>query len=297
MKKITLLTASLLITTLCFSQRLQLKKGILSEDGQPVAKLEGKATLFKTNVTIKSLSDTPLLSVERIIKTFGSPFHEGINYYEIRFIPTGKVASLLMTGENSYTSEKNLAQYIFDTIGHNFFSNDQINQEIVDAFFKGDQSEQIRTDTLMTRNLITLSKEKLTEPLIPRDGNTYLRLNSLKKETISTAKAESLETFDIYQGNVVIGRVLKRIKGDKSIPGAATYTINSAEYVVMRRVSPFVYRDKNEEFVNMALVKGDGEYPDIYVECEKAWAKDVKLPDIYTAEYQITSWLISKGCL
>lgn len=298
MKKITLLAALLFIITLCFSQKLQLKKGVISRDGQPIAKLEGKATLLKTDVTIKSLTDVPLLNIQRIIKTFGSPFHEAVQYYTIRFIPADKAAYMLMTSSNSYTSEKNLAQYFFDTIGHDFFNGDKLNTEIVDAFIsKGDQSGQIKKDTLRTRGLITLSKEKLSEPLTGRDVNAGLYLKSLTKETISTVRAESLETFDIYQGDQVIGRILKRIKGDKSIPGAGNNTINSAEFVVMRKVPQFSYDGETLDFVNLALVEGSSEYPDIYVECEKAWAKDLKLRDIYSAEHQITSWLISKGCL
>ncbi len=297
MKKSIVLLALVFTTVLSYSQKIQLKKGLLSKDDVPIGKLEGEATLLKgTNISIQSMEGTPLISIKDPLVKFGSAYHEPIRYYSIQFIPLGKTISFIPDQNKFFTSEKKLVEYLFENIGKDFLGKEGLNAELVDRFITSkDQSKKISLDTLYIANFIKASQEKIAEPLINRPGEGSVRLVSLKKETTSTTWQETLETFDVLQENVIIGRVTKLYKGDPSVPSSSSIQSSKAvEYVVMRKTNPFMVDDRKIEFINLAKVKSSVNGPDVYTYCEQ---KNIEVSDIYSAEYQIVMQLVTKRCL
>jgi hypothetical protein len=96
---------------------------------------------------------------------------------------------------------------------------------------------------------------------------------------------------------VLIGKLSKYYRGDPSVSGSFAGQSPSVEYTVMRSVTPFMFHDKQFEFIKLAKVSSSLSTPNIYAQCERAWSKDLKTSNIFSAEYDIVSWLISKGCL
>jgi hypothetical protein len=292
-----LLLLSLLALTFNFSsaQKIQLKKGIISRDGEPIGKMDGKASLLKgTSVSIQSLEGTDLMNITSPIKTF--PLYESIMYYHIRFATPNKTISFIP--EKFLYSEKNLVEFLFESIGTDFLTKEGLNADMVDKFIADkDQSQAIAHDTTYYSNLVKISKEKLKEPVVSRPLDSKVRLYSTEKKTIEAYGQKTLETFDIFQGNVLIGKLTKFYKGDPTLHVNATPPPKEVEYTVLRKISAFSLDEKTIEFVNMAKVKSSISTPDIYSHCDGTWAKDLQASDIYSAESAIVNWLISKGCL
>ncbi|HEY8934500.1 MAG TPA: hypothetical protein VIM65_04740 [Cyclobacteriaceae bacterium] len=306
MKKSTLLLILLFTVFLSYSQKIQLKKGLLSKDNVPFGKLEGEATLLNgTNISIKSMEDAPLINIHEPRVTFGSPFYEPIRFYSIKFVPLQKTVAFIP--EKFFMSEKKLVEYLFENIGNNFLGNEGLNAEVIDKFIASkDQSGKIAKDTVHISNLVKADLEKTNEPLIDRPEKDRVELSSLKKETTNAIWYETLQTFNIVKGNVVIGKLIKRYKGDPSISSSSTTPQSKeVEYVVKRRVKPFMLDGEEIEYVNLAKVKSSLSKPEINMYCERKYSKtssgaystDLEISDVYNAEYQIVTQLIERGCL
>src|SRR5688572_6552056 len=115
MKRPILLLVSLaLITNLGYSQKIQLKKGIITRDGEPVAKLEGNATLLKgTDIKIQTVEGTTLIDITSPRKTFF--LYDPIMYYHFQFVPLDNKAVSFIPEKFLY-SEKNLVEFLFENI-------------------------------------------------------------------------------------------------------------------------------------------------------------------------------------
>lgn len=295
MKKTTLLITLLLTAGLAYSQKIQLKKGILSKDDVQIGKVEGEATLLKgTDVSIKAADGSPLVIVKDPLVTFGSFYHEPIRYYAIEFVPLGKKVSLIPDQKKFFTSEKKLVEYLFENIGSDFLGKDGLNAATIDKFIATkDQSQAIAKDTTHIGNLIRISKTKITEPIISRPENGNLMLTAGTKETISTMWQETFQSFDVVKGGVVIGRITKRYKGDPSVPSTSPSS-KSVEYIVTRKVPTFTLDDQKVDYINLARIKSSVSGPDIATFCE---SKYLKIADVFSAETEIATWLVEKGCL
>jgi hypothetical protein len=294
-KSILLLVLAFTIAT-AYTQKIQLKKGVLSKDDVQIGKVEGEATLLKgTDVAIKSVDGaTTLVSIKDPLVTFGSPYHEPIRYYAIEFVTLGKKAAFIPDQKKFFTSEKKLVEYLFERIGADFLGKDGLNAATIDQFIASkDQSKAIASDTTHIGNLIRVSKVKITEPIINRPADGGVRINSLSKETISTTWQETFETFDVLKGNVVIGQITKRYKGDPSVPSTSPSS-QSVEYIVKRKVPSFMLDDKKIDFISLAKIKSTVSGPDIMTYCE---SKYLKIGNVFAAEAEIADWLVSKGCL
>lgn len=291
---------TIFITGFCYAQKIQIKKGILLKDDVPVGKLEGKATLLNgTYVSISSNEDVPLMIIKDPLIVYGSPFHAPLRYYSINFVPLRKKVAIIPSDKKFFTSEKKLMEYLYESIGNDFLTKDGLNEKEIDRFMASskDQTKFIQEDSTRIMDLIKISKEKLQSPLVPRPVGAGYRLDSYDKQTIDKNWAETYQELDIIQGDVVIGKITKRYKGDPSVAVGSVPSSRWVHYIVTRKVVPFTHEGKSISFVNMASVKGDTQYPDIYVDCDKAWSKDVKFADIFAAEHELISWLITKGCL
>lgn len=295
MKKLILVLTLTFSVTLGFSQKIQLKKGILSKDDVQLGKLEGEATLLNgTNVSITSMDGSPLVKIKDPLVKFGSVYHEPIRYYSVEFPSIGKTVSFIPDQKKFFTSEKKLVEYLFENIGKEFLGKDGVNAELVNQFIASkDQTQAIAKDTTHISNLIKISKEKIKEPLITRQADGAVRLVSKEKITISTMWQETLETFNIVKGNVIVGQLTKNYKGDPSVPSTSPSS-KSVTYVVNRKVNSFTLDGETVDFISLAKVKSAVTGPDIYTYCE---SKSIKISDIYSAEQEIVDYLIEKGCL
>jgi hypothetical protein len=299
MKKNTLVLFGMLLASLSYSQKIQLKKNVVLKDEIPIGKLEGKATMFNgTNVIIQSSDGTPLIVVKDPLVKFGSAFHEPMRYYLIDFIPYHKTVAFIPADKRFFTSEKKLVEYLFTTIGKDFFNSDGINESMIDSFIaEKDEAKKINDDTLHIARLVKVSKEKLQEPLIPRPANTSVGIRSVGKSVINKIWAETSQTFDIEQGGVIIGTITKYYKGDPSAVSGTIEQSKSVHYIVKRRVNPFTLDGETITYVDLTSVKSSTSGPDVYTDCSTVGLSSFKTSDIYHAELEIVSWLSSKGCL
>jgi hypothetical protein len=295
MKRLLLLLSLTLTLNFSHAQKIQLKKGVITRDSEPIGKLEGEAGWLKgTDVSIHGNDGTALLNITSHIKSFS--LYEPISYYSFQFPTLNKTVAFVP--EKFYSSERNLVEFLFENIGKDFLTKDGLNADLVYMFATGkDQSETIAQDTTYYSNLVRISKEKFEEPLIKRDLNNRVQLQSLEKKTINQRKQETLETYDIIQGGVVIGKLSKHFKGDPALYVNGIAESKEVVYTIQRRVTPFTLNDKTIEFVNMAKVKGSIGDPSISTHCDKAGVKDFKPADIFYAETVVANWFIYKGCL
>ena len=295
MKKITLLfTVFFLLTViLAIAQKIQVKKGIVSKDDEPVAKLEGEATFAKgLDITLKSMTDEPLLHIKNVLINYHNVFYGTIQYYAIDFLPLNQSAGLVV--EYTHSSEKKLIEYLYATIGLDFLNKDGLNKDQINKFLASkDESKKIHADTTRTFAIRNYERERLKNPVKVRNFTVAISLRSTGPR-LTTSR--SMETFDIYQDNKMIGKITKTISSSAVAPGGTP--TQSAGYIVTRKVEPFSVDGETFEFANLARVIAEPDFPiNISAYCERTWAKDLKLSNILAGEQQIVLWLIEKGCL
>lgn len=281
-----------LIPTLLHAQKIQVKKDVVIRDGEPIAKVEGKTSFTKTDMTIKSLREEPLVQVQSVWVKFGYPFHPIWTYYTIKFVKADKSVSIIA---DMRSSERKLIEFLYEKIGNDFLTKEGLNESAVSSFVaSADQSEKIHNDSIRTIGIVKHTTEKLKEPVPDRNRQARLNLILVDAKDVRDGKVISREVFDAFQDDKLVARVVKNQKSGMQI-GTRIY-----EYIVMRSVSPFTVGNETFSFADMALIEAnsDPEYkPEIHVQgCDRTWALDVKFKPA-SGEYSIVSWLIEKGCL
>lgn len=282
-----------LISILSHAQKIQIKKGLITNDGEPLGKLEGEATFANgTDITIKSMGDEPLVHIKCVIINYHNVFYKSIQFYSIDFIPLNQSAALTM--DYPFSSEKRLIEYLYATIGPIFLSKEGLNKNQVENFLASkDESAKIHADTTHNFAMRNNEREALKKSIESRDINGMLLMRLVDSRASGSS---TQETAEIYQGNLLIGKIVKTITSSAVASGGSP--VRSASYVVMRRVEAFSVDGEKFEFAHLAAVNADPNFPlDIKAYCERTWAKDLKLSDILAGERQIILWLIEKGCL
>jgi hypothetical protein len=298
MKKTILITALMLATLLCHSQMIQLKKGILSKDDVALGKLEGKATLLNgTDISIQSMDGSQLVHIKDPNIKFGYPFQEPVHFYTVEFTPINKRVCLFPETKNRFfTSEKKLVDFMFDKIG-DFVNQNGLDEQVIDKFIsERDQCKKINEDTIRNGKILRAGVEKLKDPLLRRPGSESLKIKAFGKETIDVVWSITYQVFEVSQGGVVIGRMSKKYTGDPSIMKSGSQQSRDVHYIVQRKVEPFTVDGASIDYIDLASIKSSTTGPDVYTRCNVG-LQGFKPSDIYTAEYEIASWLISKGCL
>ena len=278
------------------AQKIQVKKGIVSKGDVAIAKLEGEATFLKgTDITLKSMTDEPLLHVKSIILNYHSVFYESMNFYSFEFLSMKKAG--VITFDYTFSSERKLIEYLYETIGNDFLNKSGLNEEQVNSFLATkSEGAKIHADTTRTYAMINNERERLKRPVESRKFDAVVTLQSEGVKFNSSGNV-SLEMFNVYYDNMLIGKISKSIKTGFTAPGATSPGEKTSLYVAERKVEPFVVDGERFEFANMARFSFTPNFPpSISAYCERAWAKDIKIPDILSAEKQIATWLLDKGC-
>jgi hypothetical protein len=283
----------MLITSWCIGQKIQIKKDVLLKDGEPIALLEGKAgTGNATMLVIKSLQGQPLMRVRSRYVNYKNNFYKGFIYHALEFLSLDKSAAILT--EYTYSSERKLIEYLYTTIGADFLGKDGLQAQPVTRFVdEQDQSKKIHADTTRIMNILKLERERLDIPPAARNAQLPFVLRSLGLRTSGNLTAE---TFEIYQDNLLLGKVTKFISSQTPTPGATT--IRSASYEFQRKIQQFEVEGELFDYGNLGSIEANPNYPlSVKMYCGRASLGDIKLTDILNGEHEIVAWLIERTCL
>lgn|GEM_PF-3800007 len=290
---LAVLSLTLLISGLSFGQKIQVKRGIITNNGEAIGKLQGEATFANgTDITIKSMNEELLLHVKSILVNYHNIFYKSLQFYSIDFLPLNLSASLII--DYPFSSERRLIEYLYTIIGSSFLRKDGLDKNQVEKFLASkDESAKINADTTRTFAIRNHEREALRRQAERRDLNGMI---TLKLVNSIASGSSTQQTSEIYQGSLLIGTITKTITNSAVTPSGPP--VMSANYVIKRKVDRFAVDAMDFEFAHLAAINANPNYPlDITVYCERTWAKDLKLPDILAGERQIILWLIEKNCL
>ncbi len=287
------------IAYFCYGQKIQIKKGLILIDKEPVAQLEGKATLLKgTHLIISSLEGVQLINLEETNFKTASQYQEEMYFYNLSFAGIDKQVCHIL--DRQYTSEKNIVENLYKEIGSGFLTKEGLNQEIVNSWIENnDHTQQIHRDTTFIGELVLKGMEALKEPLM-RDPDQLYKTSHYYGELLSYGRElwrnvepkEKKLVLGIYQDDNLLGVIVKILKSPYE--SAEIYT--SARYYVLRRVKPFKVQGKEIRFVDIAsLTASETNQAKINIMDQEPFIESIN--NFEKAERHLVNLLISKGYL
>ena len=190
------------------AQKIKIDNGTVMMDKVAVLKVEGKVGLFKAmNLTYKSMEDQPVLSIREKVFNYFLPTYEPLNFYDITFHQADQRMSFVAKGR--LISEKKVSQWLFVEMTPSLLKDNKIDSTTVNAFIKAnDANEKINRDTLDYIAFEAALRDQLRANL-PRDYSKSVNFLAGKSEGFYGGAST---TFNIYQGDAVIGKVVREIK-------------------------------------------------------------------------------------
>ncbi len=303
MKNYFVIQILILFTLSAVAQKIQIKKGIIYIDKEPIAKLTGEVKSIKdTHVVISDLSDQPLLQIDEIDVKFGSWFQRDFGFYNLKFPTLNKSVSAIVEQFGKSTgSEKKLLEQLYDSIGNKFLTRNGLNTDQVYAFIKmRDASHRIKMDTLYINELIRISRERLGRPIVDRPHDAIVRLIDRKNPLEwrgneywrNTTINSKVNVADIYQGNSLLGVLIKVLEMDYK--GFESF-VKESHYYILRKVDSFEIENNRIEFASLASLDCS-VIISLQVEGRSA-VLDYKVIGIENAEMQLIHELIADGLL
>lgn len=165
MKYCLLLLFSLLSLS-SFGQKYKLKKNVLSKDKVEVAKMEGKVNILKTDLTIKTMDDKPLVIVSD--GHFSTKVPDVAPILWLRFYLPQLGKEIILQQKNSYFNTKQFLKYEFEKKGVHFYA-DGLHEDELELL--EDYSTQLQADTLEVLSFLQFFKENLPAQQVDRPAS------------------------------------------------------------------------------------------------------------------------------
>lgn len=269
------------------AQKYSFKKGKITADAVVIAKYDSKGGVFK-KLTIKfaSTDDQQILYMEGQRYDFDNPFlPDGVAY--LNFSQPSNPGKTIQYKLPRVMNEKEILMHLFKDGSTSFIKDNKVDEEEFSKFV-GATPYNFTTDSLAVRKMEEENKARIAK-LIPRDKSKPIEL---KKVDIKDKNAVS-ETivFDIYQAQLIIGRLEKRITQGMS---------QKVDYSVWIKSEPFVYEGKQYNYSPVAYFENASDTFDneVIMMKDKSEVKFKTPGSMYqSAEYPFVNWLISSGNL
>ena len=178
-------------------QDVKVKKGSLLMDEVPVAAIEGKINIIKTDLTFKALDNSVLLTIIDYYYTFDLPQYKEFSYYKINFPKTEK--TILLYKNLSYFNEKQISKFLFVDLGLQIKDNDIDPGSLSTFIEKYDETAKIVKDTINANELEKIFAEKLIENQIERNKSAEIVFKSVQSNNANRSINE------IWQDNKLLG--------------------------------------------------------------------------------------------
>lgn len=301
--KLLLSAVFMLMLLVANAQNIQIKKGVVLKDKEPVAKLEGEATLLKgAHMAFKSMTDEPIMSVDERLVSFKNFFQDPLIFYTMRFPTANQV--YIKELDQRFTSEKKIVENLYKEFGPDFLTKDGINKDIITGYVPAhDESKQIHEDTTYVFELCNQSTTQLNKAVPNRNKEARIEFNHFNIDELKwkgreywREKPADVErtTLSIIQDNVLLGVVIKDLT--KS-PLSGQFT--EAKYYILRKVTPFTVQGDQVMYANMAMLKTDMDpaTATISVAGEKTTRSFQKISNFTGYERDLIMMLIQEGQL
>jgi hypothetical protein len=287
MKRVLLCSAALLSIFTLSAQKYSIKKGKISADDVVIARYDGKGGVFKKlTIKINSVDDQPLLHIEEDRYDFKNPILRGGRIYVTFTQPSNPDKKLYYRLKDAML-EKELLNHIFKDGAPSIIKDNKLNEEELVKFVGTTPYDPV-ADSLSIRKMEEENKARIAK-LIPRDKTKPVEL----KPVGSKDKTGISETFlyDIYQAQLLIGRVEKRVTQGMS---------TRVDYSVWMKSEPFEFDGVKYNFSPVAYL--DDASPtfdnEIIMLKDKSEVKFKTPGNAYqSAEYSFVNWLISSSNL
>lgn len=238
MKKKLLFSAAALFSLFSNAQNISFKKGKINADNVAIAKYDGKGGVFKNlKIKVTSLDEQPLINIEQFNHDFENPiFTDDKRWLLISFEsnPSKTCAYQLDKG----MTEKQVMEYVFKNNQAPLIKDNKLDPAAVEKFVASNNYDY-KADSLAIIKMEAENKARIAT-LVPRDKSKPVELRP-------AGKAGILHYFDIYQANILIGRLEKRIDLDRMTP--------KYDYSVWMKTEPYSFNGKEYTFSPVAFFK------------------------------------------
>jgi hypothetical protein len=261
MKKLSWLTVLIFASVIINAQKIKVKDGVVLLDETPLVKIEGKVGMVKqADFTYTTLDGKPILKLKEGCFEYFIPVFETFYYYNIEFPLLNKKVTTLINFR--YISEKKITEWLFVKITPPLLKNNALDSAAVNAFIsKSDNSQKIQQDTTFynlyeAANCESLKNTKnisrnITKPVhfIPVGGG-------------KTVMRKTTYTFDIDQGETIIGRLEKIYESD---PGLGQVI----HFCFYKKTIPFKVGDQTYNYALVGYTKANQVYTEILTFVDK----------------------------
>ena len=283
MKKSLLFLPTALFAIGINAQTYAFKKGKINADDTPIAKYDGKGGVFKNlKIKITSLDEQPLINIEQFNHDFKNPLFSDDKRWLIISFQTKPEKTFAYRLDQGMTEKQTLGQLFKDGTA-SLIKDNRLNDADVEKFIAANNYDY-KADSLAIIKMEEENKARI-KTRVPRDTKQPVELRPAGKQG-------ELQLFDIYQANVLIGRVEKRIRTNSMTP--------NYDYSVWMKTEPFTFDGKQYAYSPVAFFENaSGTFDNTVTFMFDKSETKFKTPGAsYTsAEYSFVTMLINAGDL
>ncbi len=283
----------LALCSFAYSQKTTVcKKGKIKVNDAIVGEYNGKGGVFKSfimGVFAPAGKDT-LISVTSDYLELQDPMFEDVDMFKLNFTDAAKTSISIKNTSGYRASERTAIDFIFNDTVPGLLSSGKLDADGIKKFkekyafdFEGYRSQVKATEDTLT---------KLSAAPIKRDAKKPFIFKKIIDNSNTNAKYAQYndydETYEIYQDNVLLGRLHKTLTTGMSIQAQYTYWKAIPYYVMdgsLVKYSPLAILNTNS---------GSLDAPAAMVIYGKQWLA-VKKGAYNQLEYNICQALIDKG--
>ncbi|OQP60382.1 hypothetical protein A3860_33935 [Niastella vici] len=217
LKSKTFLVAIAAIPSLTFAQNYDVKKGKVSIDKNIIATYDGKGGLLRFfDLTVSTPAQKPLISIKEKWCEFKNPLRkDAVRWAEITFLDNPEKKMNFHFPYNNRPLERDLVGYLFKDSTPSLIQGEALNVQAVEEFIKKNNFDFI-DDSLYVRKFEKENKDRIMEPL-ERDKKQPLNLKvDSKGSEIILGNMQYTTVYNIFQDNVLVGQVEKKLTGSKA---------------------------------------------------------------------------------
>jgi hypothetical protein len=265
------------------AQTYSIKKGKISVDDIPIAKYDSKGGVFKNlKIKITSLDEQPLINIEAFNHDFKNPLFSDDKRWLVISLQTNPERTFAYRLGGPMSQKEALGQ-LFKDGTTSLIKDNKLNEAEIEKFIAANNYD-FKADSLAIIKMEEENRVRI-KTRVPRDTKQPVELRPAGTQG-------ELHLFDIYQANVLIGRLEKRIRTNSMTP--------NYDYSVWMKTEPFTFDGKQYAFSPVAFFEdASGTFDNRVIFMINKSEEKFKTPgaSYASAEYSFVTMLINAGDL
>lgn len=287
MRKLFLFASTWLVLSSVHAQKYSFKKGKINADDVTIAKYNSKGGMFKLyKIDINSLENQPLMHIQEKAYDFKSPFVENTRYWLSISFPNSTQAPINIALPNR-TLEKVIMEQLFKDGMPSLIKDGQLDAVAI-AQFQAANHYNFEADSLAFQKMEEENKARIAT-VMPRDLSKPIELRPAGN------KGNHITLLDVYQADLLIGRVEKKTSTLSTFNGAPRYS-----YSVWMKTVPYTFLGTEYNFSPVAFLReADPSFDNDVIMMKDKRVVKFKTPGatVANAEYSFVKMLIDTGNL